>query len=216
MKPTKEKLNHILRNPFRIFIWLITRFPYFLFLKVTENGIEKINFNMWFNQKVLGHNRTAYWPVHKSSRVVGVQNIYVGIGTFPGFQRNIYIQGTGKLFFGDYTIIGQNSGILSGNHDIYDYRKLTPKDTKIGSYCWIGMNSVVLGGVVLGDHTIVSAGSVVTKSFPEGHCIIGGVPAKVIKNLNPAEVVKYEYKIKYHGYIRQENFEDFRKKNLDI
>ncbi|MBJ7879163.1 acyltransferase [Gelidibacter salicanalis] len=216
MTITKEKIIHVIRNPFRIFIWIVTRLPYFDFLKATENGIEKINFNMWYNQKVLGNNKNAYWPVHKSSRIVGEQNIYIGLGTFPGFQRNIYIQGTGKLYFGNYTIVGQNSGVLSGNHDLYDYRKLAPRDTKIGSYCWIGMNSTVLGGVVLGDHTIVSAGSVVTKSFPEGFCVIGGVPAKIIKKIDPNEVVKYEYEIKYHGYIRQEKFEGFRRKNLNI
>lgn len=216
MKITKDKIQHVLRNPFRIIIWGITRLPYFHFLKATVKGVEKINFNTWFNQKVLGYNKKAYWPVHKSSKIVGEQNIYVGVGTFPGLQRNIYIQGTGKLHFGDYTIIGQNSGILSGNHDIHDYRILTPRDTKIGSYCWVGMNSVVLGGVVLGDHTIVSAGSVVTKSFPNGYCIIGGVPAKIIKEIDPQEVVKYEYELKYHGYIKKEKFEKYRNKNLEI
>ncbi|WP_179374544.1 acyltransferase [Winogradskyella wichelsiae] len=216
MKITKEKVYHILRNPLNIIVWSITRLPYFRFLKVTEKGIERITFNMWFNQKVLGNNKNAYWPVHKSSRVVGEQNILVGIGTFPGFQRNIYIQGTGNLRFGDYTIIGQNSGILSGNHDLYDYRKLTARDTTIGSYCWIGMNSTVLGGVVLGDHTIVSAGSVVTKSFPDGYCIIGGVPAKIIKTLDPKECVKYQNDIKYHGYIKQDKFAEYRRKNLNI
>ena len=45
------------------------------------------------------------------------------------------------------------------------------------------MNSVILPGVVLGDHTIVGAGSVVTRSFEEGHCVIAGVPARKIKEL---------------------------------
>jgi len=45
------------------------------------------------------------------------------------------------------------------------------------------MNAVILPGVHLGDHTIVAAGSVVTKSFPQGNCILGGVPAKVVKEL---------------------------------
>jgi acetyltransferase-like isoleucine patch superfamily enzyme len=42
------------------------------------------------------------------------------------------------------------------------------------------MNAVILPGVTLGDHTIVGAGSVVTHSFPEGHCTIAGNPAKKI------------------------------------
>lgn len=215
MKITKEKLKHIAKNPFNIFIWMISRLPYFSFLRI-NNGIETITFRKWFDQKILGYNKNAYWPVHKSSKVVGEKNIYVGVGTFPGFQRHIYIQGTGKLYFGDYTIIGQSSGVLSGNHDIHDYRKLTPKDTKIGSYCWIGMNSVILGGVVLGDHTIVAAGSIVTTSFPLGYCIIGGVPAKIIKEIDRNKVVNYEHEIKYHGYIKKDKFEEFRKSKLNL
>lgn len=216
MNPTKEKLYHILRNPFRIFIWLITKLPYFRFIKGTQKANDKINFTIWFKQKVLGYNREAYWPVHFTSRVVGAENILVGVGTNPGFRSGVYIQGTGKLYFGNYTTIGQNSGILSGGHDIYDHRVLTKGETKIGDYCWIGMNSMILPGVEIGHNTIVAAGSVVTKSFPEGNCIIGGVPAKIIKQLDPEKFVHFEYQEKYHGYIRHENFEEFRKRNLKI
>lgn len=57
------------------------------------------------------------------------------------------------------------------------------KDVVIGEKCWIGMNSVILPGINLGGNTIVAAGAVVTKSFPQGNVVLAGVPAKIIKEL---------------------------------
>ena len=51
------------------------------------------------------------------------------------------------------------------------------------------MNAVILPGVTLGDHTIVGAGSIVTKSFPEGYVVIAGNPAKIIRTLEREKVV---------------------------
>ena len=48
----------------------------------------------------------------------------------------------------------------------------------VGDSCFIGMNSILLPGVELGERTIVGAGSVVTKSFPEGNVVIAGNPAR--------------------------------------
>ena len=50
----------------------------------------------------------------------------------------------------------------------------------IGNDVWIGTRVIILPGVHIGNHCIVAAGAVVTKSFPD-YCIIGGVPAKLIK-----------------------------------
>ena len=45
------------------------------------------------------------------------------------------------------------------------------------------MNAVILPGVELGDHTIVGAGAIVTKSYPEGYCVLVGNPARPIKKV---------------------------------
>ena len=50
----------------------------------------------------------------------------------------------------------------------------------IGDHCFIGVRCILLPGVELGERTIVGAGSVVTKSFPQGNVVIAGNPAKVI------------------------------------
>lgn len=53
---------------------------------------------------------------------------------------------------------------------------------KIGNNVIIGYRAVLLPGVTIGDYCTIGAGAVVTKSFPP-YCVIGGVPAKVIKTL---------------------------------
>lgn len=53
---------------------------------------------------------------------------------------------------------------------------------KIGRNVFIGMNTILLGGIELGDNCIVGAGSIVTKSFREPGSIIAGNPAKIIGN----------------------------------
>ena len=54
------------------------------------------------------------------------------------------------------------------------------------------MNAVVLPGVVLGDNTVVAAGAVVTKSFPDGYCTVAGVPARVISRRNIDNITQGE------------------------
>jgi acetyltransferase-like isoleucine patch superfamily enzyme len=166
-----------------------------------------ITFQGLFFQKVLGINRQAYWPVHFSSTVTGVKNIYIGIESGPGASPGCYIQGIGKIHIGDYTLVAANVGIISANHDVYDHRIHKEGSVRIGSYCWIGMNAVILPGVELGDFTIVGAGAVVTKSFHDGYCIIGGNPAQLISKLDPEKCVRYHSKYEYYGYYSKKKFE---------
>ena len=52
----------------------------------------------------------------------------------------------------------------------------------IGDYVYIGTNSLIMPGVAIGSHVLVAAGSVVTKSVPDG-VVVGGNPAKIICSL---------------------------------
>jgi len=171
-----------------------------------------INFKYLFFQKIIGINRAVDWQVHFTSIVVNPKNIVIGIETSPGMMPGCYIQGMGKVFIDDYTQIAANVGIISGNHDLYDTSKHVLSTVKIGKYCWIGMNSVILPSVELGDFTIVGAGSIVTKSFPEGYCVIAGNPAKIIKKLDKDKCIGYESPFKYNGYISNQKFEKNKNK----
>jgi acetyltransferase-like isoleucine patch superfamily enzyme len=52
----------------------------------------------------------------------------------------------------------------------------------IGENCWIGNNTIILKNSKIGDNSIVAAGALVSGIFPK-NVVIGGVPAKIIKNL---------------------------------
>ena len=147
--------------------------------------------NNFFVQKILGYQRHIPFPCSFRMQVMNWENIHFHIDDIANFQKcGSYFQAASDahIYIGKGTCIAANVGIITANHDLNDLTKAAPgKDVKIGENCWIGMNSVILPGVELGPHTIVGAGSVVTKSFPEGNCVIVGNPAKCIRILEPSK-----------------------------
>lgn len=203
------------KNLVKSIYWFFIRIiPFTNCIYETKNTQTPISFRYWFWQKVLGINRNAYWQVHFTSIVTYPKNIIAGIETSPGMMPGCYIQGMGKIVVGDYTQIAANVGIISSNHDLYDTNYHIESSVKIGKYCWVGMNSVILPGVELGDFTVVGAGSVVTKSFKDGYCVIAGNPAKVIRLLEKEKCIGYTSEYKYNGYIRNAEFNRYKDKFL--
>ena len=133
-----------------------------------------------------GKNKNARYPIGYKTTVINPQNISFHIDDINNMHSpGAYYQAIGKICIGKGSYIAPNVGLITSNHDVDDLDKHTaPKNIKIGKGCWIGMNSVILPGVTLGDKTIVGAGAVVTKSFEHGHCVIAGNPARVIRRLN--------------------------------
>lgn len=155
------------------------------FNKMTEYGWEWVSRGI-YNQKIRGINSQIPWPVNPTQSVGNPNNIQFHVDDLNNFQMTgSYFQSFGNIIIGRGTYIAQNVGLITANHDFNNLDShLSPKDIILGDNCWIGMNSVVLPGVKLGEKTIVGAGSVITKSYEEGHCIIAGNPAKIIKYLN--------------------------------
>lgn len=137
------------------------------------------------NCKKMNTNLNVKWPVSPRSQVVGSQNIEFSPDDLNNFQHfGCYFQGKGKINIGKGTYIAPNVGIITANHNIQNLdTHEEARDVIIGESCWIGMNAVILPGVILGAKTIVGAGSVVTKSFEAGNCVIAGNPAKIIKQI---------------------------------
>jgi acetyltransferase-like isoleucine patch superfamily enzyme len=205
------------KRPIRTALRELLRLPAVLkAVRETTGSQAPITLPMWFIQKVLGVNREAYWPMHFTSRVGCAHNILVGIASAPGWSPGCYIQGLGKIRIGDYSMLAANVGIISANHDPEDHSKHILGEVNIGRYCWIGLGAVILPNVTLGDFTVVGANSVVTKSFPEGYCIVAGNPAKQIRKLAPEKCIAYREPHEYNGYITVSEFPIYRYEKLKV
>ena len=111
------------------------------------------------------------------------RTITVGAGTFIG--SGCEFNAIESIRVGQNCMIASGSRFIDHNHgfELGTPIKLQPEVSDpivLGSDVWIGVNSVVLKGVTIGDGAIVAAGSIVTKSV-EPYTIVGGVPAKLIR-----------------------------------
>ncbi|MCH5155299.1 MAG: sugar O-acetyltransferase [Clostridiales bacterium] len=111
------------------------------------------------------------------------KNITVGKRVF--INSGCCFQDQGGIEIGDDVLIGQQVVIATLNHDLNPEKRgsMIPKHVKIGNKVWIGAHATILAGVTIGDNSVVAAGAVVTKNVPE-NTVVGGVPAKIIKNID--------------------------------
>lgn len=103
----------------------------------------------------------------------------IGIDTRISLKANLDTTHPKGINIGNYTLITGGCFILS-----HDYTRRLKTNTYVGSNCFIGVNSVVMPGVKIGDNVVIGAGSVVTHDIPN-NTIAAGNPCRVIKtNVN--------------------------------
>ena len=113
-----------------------------------------------------------------------VGDVTIGDYTRIGIHNTII----GPVCIGNHVNLAQGITITALNHNFEDTSKrideqgISTKPVVVGDDVWIGANAVVLPGVTIGSHCVVAAGAVVTKDVPD-HTLVGGVPAKIIKNI---------------------------------
>lgn len=141
-------------------------------------------FNGMFAKLFKGAGRGIPWPV--ASTCSCGKNVDFHVDDLNNFQGPVYYQtlGDARIRLGKGVWIARGCAIITTNHDLVNPDiHVQPKDVSIGDHCWLGANVCVMPGVTLGPHTVVGANAVVTKSFPDGWCVLAGVPAKVIKTI---------------------------------
>lgn len=140
-------------------------------------------FNGMFAKLFTGAGRGIPWPV--SSQGSFGKGVEFDVDDLNNFQVSSFFQtfGEARIAIGKGSLIARGAALVTTNHDPENpAMHLPPQDIVIGERCWLGANVAVMPGVVLGPGTVVGANAVVTKSFPDGHCLIAGAPARKIKD----------------------------------
>jgi acetyltransferase-like isoleucine patch superfamily enzyme len=109
-------------------------------------------------------------------------SIIIGDGVFIGTGVEFNIKN--RITVGDNSLIASGARFIDHDHGILSQALMrkqpcVERPIQIGSDCWIGVNAVVLKGVIIGNGAVIGAGAVVTKSVPP-YEIWGGVPAMKI------------------------------------
>jgi acetyltransferase-like isoleucine patch superfamily enzyme len=115
---------------------------------------------------------------------------YTNFGKFISIGKNVFINHAcsfldmGGITLEDEVLIGPRVNLITENHpqDPGDRRALITKPITIKRNAWIGAGATILPGVTIGENSIVAAGAVVSKDVP-ANTIVGGIPAKVIKQI---------------------------------
>lgn len=122
--------------------------------------------------------------IGKGARFGNGKSIIIGNNSSIGVNCKV----PNNIIIGDDVMMGPNVTIYGSNHEFIrtdipmiqqGYRSYPP--IIIEDDVWIGGNSIIMPGLVIKKGTIIGAGAVVTKNFPE-YSIVGGNPAKLIKS----------------------------------
>lgn len=122
---------------------------------------------------------------------IGKENILIGEDVSLGANTR-FISTRAKIIIGNHVMFAPGVTVVTGNHKIdlvgrymssvkdNEKDKTDDKDVWIHNDVWIGTNSTILCGVTIGSGAVIAAGSVITKDVPQ-YCVVGGNPARIIK-----------------------------------
>jgi len=183
-------LTSLLALPFRLLRPLkpwFTRVYYLTAAKVQHPGFSG---SVQFDGKI--HiNGTGQVFIGERSRIGGEVEFgteetgRITIGEGVRINRGTTLVAYRQISIGDMSLIGEFVSIRDANHGIEPGKNIREQEhdsqpITIGRDVWIGRGSVILPGVDIGDHSIIGANSVVTRSIPPGTIAVGA-PAKPIR-----------------------------------
>ena len=117
--------------------------------------------------------------------------LYINYGNHTKIGKNVFINfdciflDLGGITIEDGVLIAPKVSLLSEGHTISsnERQSLVPGHIYIKKNAWISAGATILPGVTVGENAVVAAGAVVSKDVP-ANTVVGGIPAKYIKNID--------------------------------
>ncbi|WAC21806.1 sugar O-acetyltransferase [Luteolibacter sp. SL250] len=111
-------------------------------------------------------------------------NIHLGRNFYANFD--LVILDVCKVRIGENCFMGPRVSIFTATHPLDPVLRATGAESgspvTIGDNVWIGGGAILNPGVTIGNNVVIASGAVVTKSFGD-NVLVGGVPAKVIREI---------------------------------
>lgn len=131
-----------------------------------------------------------YVAVHSrpiKTQITAEPGARVTIGALAGINFGVDIHAATSIEIGEAAMIGPLVSIHDTNfHPIGEGDKTKTKPIKIGDNTWLGRGVTVLAGVEIGDHSVVGAGSIVSRDVPP-RTLVAGNPARVVREIAASE-----------------------------
>ena len=168
---------------------------------VSSTPIER--FRHWYCRKIfhiaIGNDSTLSMDVF----ITGFHNsCNISIGDNTVINRRCYLDGRVGIVIKNNVNVSFGTSILTLQHDPHSSNfECCGGKVVIEDDAWIGLNAIILPGVVVGQGAVVGAGAVVTRNVPP-YTIVGGVPAKVIGNRRR----DLSYRSSFHPYFDTDVF----------
>ena len=191
---------------------VITVFCIKIKMRIKQNGIPSSKYPEW---AVVSKNSYGF-NQYNVLRFTNDKNIKIYIGEYCSIAPGVKF-----LLAAEHSYKSISTYPFKVTHLGYENEATGKGSITLKDDVWIGLNSIIMSGVTLGQGSIVAAGSVVTKDVPP-YAIVGGNPAKVIKYRFEQEIIekllKFDYKTLTDDkikYLNEKLYTEVTKDNID-
>jgi acetyltransferase-like isoleucine patch superfamily enzyme len=111
--------------------------------------------------------------------------VHIRVGRNVFVNQNCTFYDLGGIDIADDVLIGPNVSLITSSHPLEPSRRrdgVVAKPIVIEKNVWIAAGATVIGGVTVGENSVVAAGAVVTRNVPP-NTLVGGNPARVIRSI---------------------------------